>query len=69
MEIKSRVPGVIVKINAAEGDTVKKGDVLMVMEAMKMETKVPCPIDGEVAEVLVEEKEHVKSGQVLVIVE
>lgn len=69
MEIKTRVPGVVKKINVSEGDSVSKGDILMLLEAMKMETKVPCPLDGEVSEILVEEDEHVKGGQVLLIVE
>lgn len=69
MEIKARVPGLVTKINVEEGDTVKKGDVVMIMEAMKMETKVPCPVDGEVTEIRVEEKDHVKGGQVLMVVE
>lgn len=69
MDIKSRVPGVITKINVAEGDEVKKGDIVMIMEAMKMETKVLSPVDGEVTEIKVEEKDHVKGGQALLTVE
>ena len=69
MDIKARVPGVVTKICVAEGDEVKKGDIVMIMEAMKMETKVPCPCDGEVTEIKVEEKDHVKGGQVLMTVE
>lgn len=69
MEIKSRVPGVVEKIMVAEGDNVSRGDVVMILEAMKMQTKIPCPADGEVSEIMVEEGEHVKGGQVLLVIE
>ena len=69
MEIKARVPGVVETINVKEGDTVSKKDVVMKLEAMKMVTPVLSPADGEVTEVCVEKGEHVKGGQVLMIIE
>ena len=54
MEIKARVPGMIVDVKVNEGDHVEVKDVLMVMEAMKMEQPIPCPVSGEVVELRVE---------------
>jgi len=69
MEIKTRVPGVVQKILVKEGDTVKMKDGLVILEAMKMQQTVPCPVDGTVSEVKVEEGDHVRAGMVLMVVE
>ncbi len=61
------MPGKIVRIAAAPGDIVKKGQVLIVLEAMKMEHTVHAPEDGQVAEVRVETNEQVETGLVLVV--
>ena len=50
MEIKSRVPGKIVRFEKQVGDTVAVRDVLIVMEAMKMKQLVPSPVAGVVKE-------------------
>lgn len=69
MEIKARVPGMIVDVKVNVGDTVEVKDLLLVMEAMKMEQPIPTPVSGEVTEVLVEKGSRVRSGDVLVVVE
>ena len=46
--VNSPMPGTILKVNVANGDTVKKGQVLMILEAMKMENEIMCPCDGKV---------------------
>ena len=69
MEIKSRVPGKIVRFEKQIGDRVEVKDVLIVMEAMKMKQLVPCPVAGVVKEYKVAEGDRVSAGQVLVIVE
>lgn len=69
MEIKARVPGIIVDVKVQEGDHVEVRDVLMVMEAMKMEQPIPCPVAGEVVELRVEKGDRVRSGEVLAVVE
>jgi len=69
MEIKSRVPGVVETINFKVGDEVKKGDVVLTLEAMKMVQKVLAPVDGELTEINVEAEDHVKAGQVLAVIE
>lgn len=69
MEIKTRVPGMVQKIMVKEGDAVKTKDVLAVLEAMKMEQSVLCPVDGTVSEIKVEAGSRVRAGEVLMVVE
>ncbi len=69
MEIKSRVPGKVVRFEKQVGETVAVKDVLIVMEAMKMKQLVPCPVAGVVKEYKVAEGDRVSAGQVLAIVE
>lgn len=69
MEIKTRVPGMVQKIMVKEGDAVKAEDVLAVLEAMKMEQSVLCPVDGTVSEIKVEAGSRVRAGEVLMVVE
>ena len=70
MEIKSRVPGKIVRFEKQVGDTVAVRDVLIVMEAMKMKQQlVPSPVAGVVKEYKVQPGDRVSAGQVVAIVE
>lgn len=69
MEIKTRVPGVVQKVMVKEGDEVNVKDVLAVLEAMKMEQSVLCPVAGTVSEVNIEVGDHVRAGAVLMVVE
>lgn len=62
--VKSPMPGTILKVNVASGDTVKKGQVLMILEAMKMENEIMCPCDGKVT-VNVANGATVETGTVL----
>ncbi|MDA8792563.1 acetyl-CoA carboxylase biotin carboxyl carrier protein subunit [Bacteriovoracaceae bacterium] len=62
----SQMPGKIVKVFIKPGDKVEKGDVVLVMEAMKMENEVKSSVSGKVESVLVSEGQAVESGQVLV---
>ncbi|MBR6514543.1 MAG: biotin/lipoyl-binding protein [Clostridia bacterium] len=64
-QVKSPMPGTILKVNVTNGASVKKGDVLMVLEAMKMENEIMCPCDGKVASVNVAQGASVESGTVL----
>ncbi len=61
------MPGTILSVNVSAGQAVKKGDVLCVLEAMKMENEIYAPRDGEVAAVSVAKGEAVESGKVLVV--
>ena len=60
------MPGTVLSVNVSAGQAVKKGDVLCVLEAMKMENEIYAPRDGEVAAVNVAKGESVESGKVLV---
>lgn len=63
--IKAPMPGTIVKVNVKAGDSVKRGDVLCVLEAMKMENEIMAPADGTVAGVNVSAGESVQTDAVL----
>lgn len=64
--VKAPMPGNIMKINAKAGASVKKGDVLVVLEAMKMENDICAPQDGVVASVEVSQGATVETDAVLV---
>ena len=64
-EITAPMPGTILKVNVKAGDTVKSGDVLMILEAMKMENEIMAPADGVVASVNVSAGASVEGGAVL----
>lgn len=64
--VKAPMPGNILKINFKAGDAVKKGDVLCVLEAMKMENDICAPEDGTVASVAVSQGASVNTDDVLV---
>ena len=63
------MPGKILAVKVAPGDSVKKGEALIILEAMKMEHEVAAPHDGVVREVLVEVGQQVDTGAVLVVIE
>ncbi len=63
--VKAPFPGTIVKVNASVGASVKKGEVLLVLEAMKMENDICAPEDGVVASVAVQSGASVTADQVL----
>ena len=63
--ITSPMPGNILAVNVAAGDTVKKGQVLMILEAMKMENEIMAPCDGKVTAVAVTKGAAVESGALL----
>lgn len=64
--IDSPMPGSIVSVNVSAGDIVKKGQVLVVLEAMKMENEICAPTDGTVDAVCVSKGDSVNPGQTLV---
>ena len=63
---RSPVSGIVVRAVTQAGQTLQVGDVLLVLEAMKMETSVTSPVAGKVAAVKVAPGESVQSGQVVV---
>jgi propionyl-CoA carboxylase alpha chain len=61
------MPGKVVEIKVKKGSNIKKGDTLVILEAMKMEHKVLAPDNGKVKEVLIKENEQVENGATLVV--
>lgn len=69
MEIKARMPSKVLSIDVNIGDTVQKGDPLLLLEAMKMETPIPSPCDGTVKEIKVTVGARVNAGNVMMLIE
>jgi biotin carboxyl carrier protein len=64
--ITSPMPGTILNVNVKAGDTVKKGQVLLILEAMKMENEIVAPADGKISSVNVSKSSVVSVGDVLI---
>ena len=64
-KVTSPMPGTILSVNVAAGDAVKRGQVLMILEAMKMENEIMAPCDGTVTSVSVTKGAAVESGALL----
>lgn len=64
--VTAPMPGTILSINVKAGDPVKKGQVLCILEAMKMENEIMAGNDGTVAAVSVSQGDSVSTGQVLI---
>ena len=67
--VKSPLPGVILDIKVKEGDEVKKGQTVIILEAMKMENSINADRDGKVTSIKVSKGESVLEGTDLVIIE
>jgi propionyl-CoA carboxylase alpha chain len=63
------MPGKILSVRVRPGDAVRKGQILVILEAMKMEHQVVAPADGTVREVRVDEGQQVEAGSILVVLE
>ena len=66
--VNAPMPGHILKVNVTNGQAVKAGDVLCVLEAMKMENEIMAPKDGTVTQVLVSKGANVDTGAPLVVI-
>ena len=67
-QVPSPIQGSVIDIKVKVGDIVKKGDVLLVIEAMKLENAVPSPYNGEVAEILVNKGQAVAAKEIVVTI-
>ena len=67
-EVKAALPGNILRIEVGEGDEVAEGDVLLVVEAMKMETEIKSPKAGTVNAIEVAQGDKIVTGQTLVVI-
>ncbi len=63
--VDSPIAGIVVELKAKAGDTVKTGDVILIMEAMKMKTSIAAPIDGKIKAVPVAVGDNIREGQTL----
>jgi Biotin carboxyl carrier protein len=67
--VKSPLPGIILEIKVKVGDTVKKGDTVLILEAMKMENNIHADKDGKVTAINVNNGDSVLEGTDLIIIE
>lgn len=67
-EVKAPMPGLVLRLNVKVGDTVKKDDIIMVMEAMKMENEIYAPCDGVISSIPVTQGQQLQAGDVLMTI-
>jgi biotin carboxyl carrier protein len=67
--IESPMPGTILRVDVKEGDTVRAGDILLILEAMKMENEIVAPRDGVIAAVSTSSGNTVNTGDKLVVLD
>lgn len=68
-KIQAPMSGTVLKVLCQPGQEIKEGDVILKLEAMKMETEIASPFPGRVKEILVVEGQNVNSGETLILVE
>ena len=64
-KVTAPMPGTILNVKVSAGQTVKKGDVICVLEAMKMENDIPAPCDGVIASINVQKGANVAANDVI----
>jgi pyruvate carboxylase subunit B len=67
--IRSNMQGMVLKVMVSRSAAVKKGDTLLVLEAMKMENPIHSPVDGNITEIFVDTGDTVQNGDVLMVVQ
>lgn len=67
IKVKAPMPGLVVKILKSPGDEIRKGEPLLVVEAMKMENEISAPHAGKIEEIRVSERQAVEKGEQLLI--
>ncbi len=68
-KVEVPITGKVLSIDVKVGDTVKEGDVICILESMKMENPLLAPVDGTVTEINVKVDQVVKPGEVIAIIE
>ena len=67
--VSAPLPGKIISVNVKKGDSVKKGDLLLVLEAMKMENEIFASTDGTIVDILVSPGDYVSTGDKMIVME
>lgn len=67
-QVPSPIQGSVIDIKVKVGDIVKKGDVLLIIEAIKLENAVPSPYNGEIAEILVTKGQNVLAKEIVITI-
>ena len=67
-KVNAPMPGTILEVRVTEGATVKKGDILLILEAMKMENEIMSPCDGTIKQVVAAKGASVNSGDPLIVI-
>jgi len=68
VEVDAPLPGIILRIPTKAGDPIKEGDIILILESMKMETPIKAPASGILAEIKVTQGAQVKTGQILAVI-
>lgn len=68
-EVYAPLNGQVIRIMIKQGERVKEGDLVLILEAMKMENEISAPVSGRLSQILVREKEVVKTGSLLFKIE
>ena len=66
--VTAPMPGVVLDVRVSEGQSVKKNDVIMILEAMKMENEVMAPQDGVIESVAVSKGSNVNAGDIMIVI-
>lgn len=66
--VKSPMPGTILKVNASQGQKVNEGDILFILEAMKMENEIVAPVSGTVSQIVANKGASVATDEVLAFI-
>jgi len=67
--VSAPLPGKIISVNVKKGDSVKKGDLLLILEAMKMENEIFASTDGTIVDILVSPGDYVSTGDKMIVME
>ena len=67
-KLEAPMPGMVIRYEVKEGESVKEGDVVMILEAMKMENSILAQISGTVKQILCKEGQSVQKGDVLAVI-
>ena len=67
--VSTNIPGKVVTVEVKEGDVVKEGQVILILEAMKMQNEIQAPVDGTVINVACEEGQAIEANVPLVVIE